>query len=133
MGPRVLAASLDGSAPPEAASRPEGASLLQKSLLRVYAHCARGGGVAVAFANADSAPREVMLRLQPSNEPAGGGAQRAEWHITAAAGTPTVYTRDVELNGRPLAVGADGALPAMPPAEVAAEEPLRLAPLSVGF
>lgn len=86
MGPRVL-----DSGVPIAEGR------------HVYAHCLKGtpGGVALLAIN--NSAQAVALQW--------AGAPDAQlWQLTA----PTLRSRSVLLNGQPLALGADGQLPATP-------------------
>ena len=69
----------------------------------VYAHCLKGtpGGVALLAIN--NSAQAVALQW--------AGAPDAQlWQLTA----PTLRSRSVLLNGQPLALGADGQLPATP-------------------
>jgi hypothetical protein len=88
--------------------------------VRVYAHCARGGGVALAFLNLDEA-KAVSLELPRL---LGDAAERVEYILTA--GEPIqgalnpLQSKGVRLNGgAPLALVRSGSPPsaALPPLE----------------
>ena len=93
--------------------------------LRVYAHCSRNGGtgnVSFAFVNiASTTTFELRLGLSGT---------RSEYHFAPAGGD--LLSRDVELNGAVLALDGDE-VPAYTPIATAADEPVRVAPLSYGF
>jgi hypothetical protein len=114
MGPTVLAASVH-------AAQGDGARL------RAYAHCTPGvaGGVTVLVINTDPAQRATVGL--DAGTVAGARLYRVEG---AALDAPTIT-----LNGAPLALAADGALPALSGHDVAGSEPLSLvlAPASYAF
>jgi heparanase len=88
--------------------------------LHLYAHCLRGsaGGVALLAIN-NSRTQETRLALPLP-------AQRY------ALSAPAIETAEIQLNGRPLALGPDDALPELKGEGVAAG-PVTLAPASIAF
>ena len=88
--------------------------------LHVYAHCLRGtpGGVALLAINTDkSTPRALTIPL-------------ASEHYTLSAAA--LDSKNVALNGTPLALGANDALPALTGAATASGT-VTLAPTTVTF
>lgn len=87
----------------------------------VYAHCLRGdrnGGVAVVAVNRN-ADRGVALDV--------GKAAVDRYELTA----PTLAAKQVQLNGAPLAVDAQGLFPPLQPVRTAG--PLALKPASINY
>ncbi|MFP5306021.1 MAG: hypothetical protein ACLGI7_09390, partial [Gammaproteobacteria bacterium] len=100
-----------------------GAKVLDAGVTRpgvhVYAHCQRGtpGGVTILAIN---------LRTTPTKIAVSGPVEL--YALTAAE----LQSRTVLLNGRPLALGPDDALPALAPTRLD-EDTIALAPTSVSF
>jgi heparanase 1 len=108
MGARVLAASVDASAP----------------TVRAYAHCAADGSGATMLALNLSATETVTVRA-----PALDGTDSARYVVTAHA----LDARALALEGMTLAAAADGTLPAFAPTRGSGRAELELPPLSWAF
>jgi heparanase 1 len=94
------------------------------SALRAYAHCAADGsgkGVVLLLHVGDAAPIDVAFDLD--------GDEGLDAYVLTA---PGLSSRDVRLNDVPLAIAADGTLPALDPVLVHASW-LRLPPRSCAF
>ncbi|MCC6159744.1 MAG: hypothetical protein IT350_16950 [Deltaproteobacteria bacterium] len=90
-------------------------------LVRVYAHCAKGGGVAAVAINLDAAPRKLNFE--------GLAGESAETYALTA---DVLTSADMRLNGEILATSSSGELPPMRPATRALDA-LELAPRSAAF
>jgi hypothetical protein len=77
-------------------------------MVRVYAHCARGGSGTVALVFINLLPSSVALQLPTELATA---ISRKEWHLTAAE----LSSRVMLLNGHILELTSTGDLPEMPP------------------
>ena len=128
MGPAVHAAAVEvrGSA-------------LQQSMLRAYAHQARGGGGGTVLLLINLGSRTTFSVKPPTVAGVGGstvasGTTRAEDHLTAADGRPG--SKQMKLNSVLLQLDANGtAIPAFAPLATHpnADEPILVGPASVVF
>jgi heparanase 1 len=99
-------------------------------LVRVYAHCARGGppgAVVLVVVNLDRT-RAVSLRLDAMTSK----DSAAVYELSA----PALASSEIRLNGMPLAADQDGALPALAPLVVQRKSSMlraRFGPATYGF
>nr|XP_010936349.1 heparanase-like protein 1 isoform X2 [Elaeis guineensis] len=143
MGRGVLSVDIDGS-----------------PSLRVYAHCAKQeAGVSVLLINLSNTTKSIVTVQNDINvnlgekdgiqkdsyfvhglkktvswlgrKPLDGSQKREEYHLTAKDGNHQSQT--MLLNGSPLELTEDGGIPALNPAYVSVNSPIKMAPMSIAF
>lgn len=118
MGAKVLAANVSGS-----------------PFLRAYAHCSKGNeGATLLLLNLNNQTTySIDLSTQSSldNQPPLYVAMRMEYHLTPKDGN--LHSQTSLLNGVPLEVTVQGAIPPLLPQLVRSEEPISIKPLSMAF
>jgi hypothetical protein len=90
--------------------------------LHVYAHCLRGtpGGVAMLVINTDPTTERTFSMPQAGER------------YTLAAGSSDLQVKTIQLNGQPLALGANDALPSLAGVPAASGN-ATFAPASISF
>ena len=110
----------------------------EPATLRVYAHCESARHHAKDVGARDRAVTLLLINVDPETQfdvtvggAAGAARSREEWHLTAPSGD--MRSRTALLNGKPLAMGGDGQLPALEPRDGPDGTPIAVAPLSIAF